>query len=294
MRRTLQSILVFLACLPALAGADFKAGQAAYQAGNYPQAAELWLAAAKAGNADAMYELGKLYGEGLGVLQNFTQSHAFFNLAASKGHRQALQARAVVEDQMTAEERAGARKLASRYLKSWSSGTPETTAAPATQPSQTVARASPTAAGGQRTLVLVSFMKVLPKSSSDVRKLAREWPQITRDLVTGELGEGWQVVPAEDDYNLYSGRRKDKRVSTLCRQYSGDRLLVLRFPATQDDEGFGGYLESNWKRNLELASFDCETGEQTAKKKQQIEANNDGWPVEKPIQLFIRQSKLVR
>lgn len=289
MRRIRQFIMFVVMCLPALAAADYQAGQSAYTAGNFSQAAELWLAAAKQGDANAMYELGKLYGEGLGVLQDFTRSHAFFNLAASKGHKQALQARSVVEGQMTTEERAQARKLASQYLKSWSSAT-----AAQPPPPEPVVVVTNTAASQSRTLIVVPFVSVLPQSNNEIKKLARDWPKMTEELVTRSVGNAWRVVTAEDDYNLYSGRRKIKRARTLCKKHRGDQLLVVRLPAKPEHGEFGGTPESNWRRQLELVAFDCTSNEQTARNRLQIDSNNDGWPVQEPIRAFLRETRLAR
>lgn len=105
-----------------LNAADYQSARQAYQQERYQEAHGLWQAAARRGDVASMYELGKLYGEGLGVLRDTVRAHAYFNVAASKGHKQALAARQIVEQRLTPEELAKAEKLA-RDLNSELAGT---------------------------------------------------------------------------------------------------------------------------------------------------------------------------
>ncbi|MBM4055617.1 MAG: sel1 repeat family protein [Planctomycetes bacterium] len=41
---------------------------------------------ARQGDAEAIYEMGKAYEDGVGVLQNYVQAHVWYNLSASKGY----------------------------------------------------------------------------------------------------------------------------------------------------------------------------------------------------------------
>src|SRR5207247_434953 len=54
-----------------LARADFKAGLDAYQRADYATALQEWRPLAEKGDANAQYNLGLLYNQGLGVQQDF-------------------------------------------------------------------------------------------------------------------------------------------------------------------------------------------------------------------------------
>lgn len=54
-----------------------------------PKAAALYEAAAKAGGKDALFHLGRCYGEGKGVAQDLPRSMACYKEAADKGHTEA-------------------------------------------------------------------------------------------------------------------------------------------------------------------------------------------------------------
>ena len=99
-------------CLPGPAGADYEAGQRAWESGRRDMAIAEWRASAKAGEAKAMLALGRLYLKGIGVPQNYVQAHKWFNLAASRGEDGAAAERDALVAQMTAQERAEAQKLA--------------------------------------------------------------------------------------------------------------------------------------------------------------------------------------
>ena len=91
---------------------DYEAGQRAWDAGHPDEALVQWRDAADAGDGRAMLALGRLYLQGLGVLQDYVHAHKWFNLAASRGEPAAVQERDALAAKMTAEERAEARKLA--------------------------------------------------------------------------------------------------------------------------------------------------------------------------------------
>jgi len=101
------------------AAARYDSAKLAFAAGRYQEARSGWLESASQGNVESLYELGKMYGEGQGVLQDFITAHAYFNVAAAKGHQQSVQARQILDDMMTNEERAQARKKASEYWKTY-------------------------------------------------------------------------------------------------------------------------------------------------------------------------------
>ncbi len=69
---------------PARAGVD--EGLAAYQRGDYATAIREWRPLAKQGVADAQYNLGVMYVEGLGVPQNYAKAVGWWRKAAEQGH----------------------------------------------------------------------------------------------------------------------------------------------------------------------------------------------------------------
>jgi lipid-binding SYLF domain-containing protein len=101
------------------AAARYESAKLAFAAGRYEEARSKWLESARQGHVESLYELGKMFGEGQGVLQDFVTAHAYFNVAAAKGHKQAVQARQILDDMMSNEERAEARKRATEYWKTF-------------------------------------------------------------------------------------------------------------------------------------------------------------------------------
>lgn len=101
------------------ASARYDAAKRAFAAGRYQEAHDQYLESARQGHVESLYELGKMFGEGQGVLQDFVTAHAYFNVAAAKGHKQAVQARQILDDMMSNEERAQARKRANEYWQSF-------------------------------------------------------------------------------------------------------------------------------------------------------------------------------
>ena len=97
---------------------DYESGQRAWESGQPAEALVEWQAAADEGDRRAMLALGRLYFQGVGVLQNYVEAHKWLNLAASRGEMDAVAERDALAQKMTAEERAEAQKLA----LSWQSG----------------------------------------------------------------------------------------------------------------------------------------------------------------------------
>ena len=92
--------------------ADYEAGQRAWDTGQTEEALAQWRSAADAGDRRAMFALGRLHVQGLGVLQDYVEAHKWLNLAASRGEVAALEERDAVAAKMTPEERAEAQRLA--------------------------------------------------------------------------------------------------------------------------------------------------------------------------------------
>jgi uncharacterized protein len=77
--------------LTAVAGdaEDFNRGIAAYNSGDYATALAVWRPLAEQENADAQYNLGVMYGNGMGVLQNYKEAVSWYRKAAEQGNASA-------------------------------------------------------------------------------------------------------------------------------------------------------------------------------------------------------------
>ena len=106
------------------AWADVEVGQRALDAGSVDKAVAQWQQAANAGDGRAMLELGRLYLQGLGVIQDYVEAHKWFNLAASRGVAEALDARDTLAAKMTPAQVATAQERAAAWQ---SGGTPDST-----------------------------------------------------------------------------------------------------------------------------------------------------------------------
>lgn len=75
-------------------------------------AVEAYRASAEQGDAKAQFALGWIYASGKGVPKNLVQSHAWLNIAGAKGNEEAKKNLAIVEKEMTTEQKDEAMKLA--------------------------------------------------------------------------------------------------------------------------------------------------------------------------------------
>ena len=113
--RTMMLAMALLAVLPARA--DFEAGQKAWDASRTNEALVEWHSAAGNGDRRAMYALGRLYLQGLGVLQDYVEAHKWLNLAASRGEAAALAERDALAEKMTPAQVAEAQGLARAWRR---------------------------------------------------------------------------------------------------------------------------------------------------------------------------------
>ena len=97
------------------ARADFEAGQRAWDAGRPDEALTQWRAGAAAGERRAMLALGRLYVQGLGVIQDYVEGHKWLNLAASRGEIAALHERDALAAKMTPPQIATAQERAAAW-----------------------------------------------------------------------------------------------------------------------------------------------------------------------------------
>jgi len=115
MQYLIQTLLVLFIAL-GFAGrgstAELAAGLAAYERQDYNAALGPLMQLAEAGDSDAQFILGRMFGRGEGVLQDYVEAHKWYNLAASRGQRLAATARDAVAERMTPEQIAAAQQLA--------------------------------------------------------------------------------------------------------------------------------------------------------------------------------------
>ncbi|WP_254276706.1 peptidoglycan-binding protein [Halomonas sp. 3H] len=103
-------LLLFVHAGPA--SADYAEAMRYYERQEYRQALQEFSAAARGGDADAQYMLGRLHETGSGTPQDFVQAHQWYNLAAARGHRHAAEARESLTRRMTAGQIAEAQQAA--------------------------------------------------------------------------------------------------------------------------------------------------------------------------------------
>ena len=141
----------FLSVLPARA--DFETGQQAWDAGRTEEALGQWQAAVASGDRRAMHALGRLYLQGLGVLQDYVEAHKWLNLAASRGEAAALAERDTLAEKMTPAQVAQAQALARAWRPSEGQGaaaSDETTTPPPVPAATDSAQASETASSAAK------------------------------------------------------------------------------------------------------------------------------------------------
>jgi len=80
--------------------------------------AHMWFSkAADQGHANAMFNLGSLYEEGLGVVRNFVQAYMWFEIAFSQGVKNSAKKRDAIAKNMTSAQIIEAQKLALKWLR---------------------------------------------------------------------------------------------------------------------------------------------------------------------------------
>mgnify|MGYP001258334718 CR=1 FL=1 len=83
-------LIAFLVTFSApVAAQDFDKGLAAAQVGDFVTALQEWTPLAEVGNSQAQFNLGLMYNEGQGVLQDYTETVKWWRLAADQGHASA-------------------------------------------------------------------------------------------------------------------------------------------------------------------------------------------------------------
>ena len=105
MKQTIAMISIVVALIfgsiGALLAADFQAGFAAFQKGDYAAALREWTPLAEQGDAKAQNNLGVMYAEGHGVLQDYVTAHMWANIASMNGDKIAPKLRNAIAKRMT-------------------------------------------------------------------------------------------------------------------------------------------------------------------------------------------------
>jgi uncharacterized protein len=79
------TLVLSIVCLVVPALADYKAGEDAYNRGDYATAVHEWRPLAELGIAPAQFNLGLLYANGQGVPQDYVQARQWYEKAAIQG-----------------------------------------------------------------------------------------------------------------------------------------------------------------------------------------------------------------
>ena len=83
------AVVLSIICLAVPAWADYKAGEDAYNRGDFATALREWRPLAEQGDARAQYNLGVLYRKGRGVPQDDVQARQWYEKAAAQGQGKA-------------------------------------------------------------------------------------------------------------------------------------------------------------------------------------------------------------
>ena len=173
------SVLLLWVSVPALA--DFEAGQRAWDAGDPVEALAQWSIGAEEGDPRAMLALGRLYREGLGVLQDFVEAYKWFNLAASRGNAEAASERNELSASMTPEQLAEGQSLA----RAWRPGAGQGSgpAEPAPPPPETASPPPPPPDAIREAQSLLSALGYQPGPADGIwgRRSAEAYQSFLRD-----------------------------------------------------------------------------------------------------------------
>ena len=104
-------LLTLLVGNPAFS-ADFQKGLTAYESGDYATTLREWTPLAEQGYAMAQFNLGAMYANGNGVIQDNVYAHMWFNIAASNGDKNAVKYRDMAAKNMMAADISKAQGLA--------------------------------------------------------------------------------------------------------------------------------------------------------------------------------------
>ena len=109
---------IFQLIFTAVIASDLEAGLSAMEQKDYATASAKFHSAAQQGNARAQSNLGVLYFEGQGVLQDYTRAHMWFNIAAANDGENSEKNRDIVASKMTAQQIEQAQRMARECMSS--------------------------------------------------------------------------------------------------------------------------------------------------------------------------------
>ena len=84
---------------------------------NYKQAVKWFTKTAKQGFAQSQYNLGVLYDNGHGVLQDYIRADMRFNIAAANGDEEGREKRDALAKEMTSDQLSEAQKMAREMVE---------------------------------------------------------------------------------------------------------------------------------------------------------------------------------
>jgi len=102
----------------AVVAQDFQKGFAAYQSGDYATALREWGTLAEQGDSSAQFNLGLMYRNGKGVLQDNVRAHMWYNIAAANGSKKSGEWRDEIAGLMTSADISEAQKMARECMNS--------------------------------------------------------------------------------------------------------------------------------------------------------------------------------
>ena len=115
LKHTLAAIILGLSFAVPMAAGPLEDADAAVKRRDYATAVRLNRPLAEQGNANAQYNLGTFYDNGLGVLQDKVRAYMWFSLSAAQGREGAAAFRDLIARRMTPAQIAEAQKLAREW-----------------------------------------------------------------------------------------------------------------------------------------------------------------------------------
>jgi TPR repeat protein len=110
-KHSIAAILLVLSFAAPVAAGPLEDANAAIKRRDYPTALRLIRPLAEQGDANAQYNLGVFYDNGLGVPQDKVRAYMWFNLSAAQGREGAAAFRDLIARLMTPAQIAEAQKL---------------------------------------------------------------------------------------------------------------------------------------------------------------------------------------
>lgn len=114
-KHTLAAIILGLSFAAPMAAGPLEDADAALKRRDYTTAVRLNRPLAEQGDANAQYNLGVFYDNGLGVPQDKVRAYMWFNLSAAQGREGAAAFRDLIARRMTPAQTAEAQRLAREW-----------------------------------------------------------------------------------------------------------------------------------------------------------------------------------